>query len=495
MFKKILVANRGEIAVRIVRACRDMGIWSVALYEAPDSGSLHVRLADECVELTSELGYMDVQSILKIAKETGAEAIHPGYGFLAEDPEFIRACQEAGVVFIGPPAEVVEILRNKIAMLGQAEAAGFAVPVHSTVSFSAGDRDVALAEAQKLGYPLIIKPCSGGRGRATRVVRGPEMLEKELRIATVEAQLVFGNDSLFLERLILPANFVDVQVVADHFGNAIHFGEREGSIQRNSQKLISESPAPCLTPEQRTELHKVAVEIARLFDYRNVGTVEFLVDKKGKFYFTEIKARIQVEHPLNEMRSHVDLVRQQIEIAAGQHLELKQEDVHLHGWAIQCRINAEDPWNHYLPSPGLIRRFRMPGGPYVRVDTYGYGGVQVPVRYDPILAKLAVWGETREECVRRMRRTLEDFAIAGVRTNLPLFQRILEDPDFIAGTYNTDFMRRTLLKPSANVSDELLHTLAAAAAIAYLAHYQGSQPVLPKRLLEGWRQAGRQLPG
>ena len=231
-----------------------------------------------------------------------------------------------------------------------------------------------------------------------------------------------------------------------------------------------------------------------MFDYRNVGTVEFLVDRKGKFYFTEIKARIQVEHPLNEMRSHVDLVRQQIEIAAGQHLEFKQEDVQLHGWAIQCRINAEDPWNHYLPSPGLIRRFRMPGGPYVRVDTYGYGGVQVPVRYDPILAKLAVWGETREECVRRMRRTLEDFAIAGVRTNLPLFQRILEDPDFIAGTYNTDFMRRTLLKPSENVSDELLHTLAAAAAIAYLAHYQGSQPVMPQRLLEGWRQASLQLP-
>ena len=319
MFKKILVANRGEIAVRIVRACRDMGIWTVALYEGPDSGSLHVRLADECVELTSELGYMDVQSILKIAKETGAEAIHPGYGFLAEDPEFIRACEEAGVVFIGPPAEVVEILRNKIAMLGLAEAAGFAVPVHSTLSFSASDRDVALAEAQKLGYPLIIKPCSGGRGRATRVVRGLEMLEKELRIATTEAQLVFGNDSLFLERLILPANFVDVQIVADNFGNVIHFGEREGSIQRNSQKLVSESPAPCLTPAQRTELHKVAIEIARLFDYRNVGTVEFLVDKKGKFYFTEIKARIQVEHPLNEMRSHVDLVRQQIEIAAGQH--------------------------------------------------------------------------------------------------------------------------------------------------------------------------------
>jgi acetyl/propionyl-CoA carboxylase alpha subunit len=321
------------------------------------------------------------------------------------------------------------------------------------------------------------------------------MLEKELRVAAAEAHIVFGNDSLFLERLILPVNFVDVQIVADKFGDVVHFGEREGSIQRNSQKLVSESPAPCLKPEQRQELQRTAIELARLFGYCNVGTVEFLVDKKGRFYFTEIKARIQVEHPLNEMRSHIDIVRQQIEIAAGKRLEIEQKDIQLHGWAMQCRINAEDPWNHYMPSPGLIRRFRMPGGPYVRVDTYGYGGVQVPVRYDSILAKLAVWGETREECVRRMRRTLEDFAIAGVRTNLPVFQRILEDPDFIAGTYTTDFMRRPLLKPNDNPSDELMHALASAAAIAYLAHYQGSQPVMPKRLLEGWRQSGRQLPG
>jgi acetyl/propionyl-CoA carboxylase alpha subunit len=495
MFKKILVANRGEIAVRIVRACRDMGISTVALYEAPDSGSLHVRLSDECVQLTSSLGYMDVQAIVEIAKRTGAEAIHPGYGFLAEDPGFIRACDQSGIVFIGPSAEVVEVLRNKIAMLEQAEAAGFAVPSHSSVSFRAGEFDIAFAEANNLGFPLIIKPCSGGRGRATRVVRGPETFEKELRIAAAEAHIVFGNDSLFLERLILPVNFVDVQIVADNHGNIVHFGEREGSIQRNSQKLISESPAPCLKPEQRAELHQTAIEIARLFGYRNVGTVEFLVDKKGKFYFTEIKARIQVEHPLNEMRSHVDIVRQQIEIASGKRLELRQQDVHLHGWAMQCRINAEDPWNHYMPSPGLIRRFRMPGGPYVRVDTYGYGGVQVPVRYDPILAKLAVWGETREECLRRMRRTLEDFAIAGVRTNLPVFQRILEDPDFIGANYNTDFMRRPLLKPNDDPSDDLMAALAAAAAIAYLAHYQGSQPVMPRRLLEGWRQSGRQLPG
>ena len=495
MFKKILVANRGEIAVRIVRACRDMGIWTVTLYEAPDSGSLHVRLSDECVELTSASGYMDGQAIVEIAKRTGVDAIHPGYGFLAEDPEFIRACDEAGIVFIGPPAEVVDVLRNKIEMLERAEAAGFAVPAHSSVSFRASDSDVALAEAQDLGFPLIIKPCSGGRGRATRVVRSAEMLEKELQVAAAEAHIVFGNDSLFLERLILPVNFVDVQILADNYGNIVHFGDREGSIQRNSQKLISESPAPCLNSKQRQDLHRTAIEIARLFGYRNVGTVEFLVDKKGKFYFTEIKARIQVEHPLNEMRSHVDIVRQQIEIAADKRLEIKQEEVHLHGWAMQCRINAEDPWNHYFPSPGLIRRFRMPGGPYVRVDTYGYGGVQVPVRYDPILAKLAVWGETREECVRRMRRALEDFAISGVRTNLPVFQRILEDPDFVAGTYNTDFMRRPLLKPNENPSEELVKALATAAAVAYLAHYQGSQPVTPTRLLEGWHHSSRQLPG
>lgn len=495
MFKKVLIANRGEIAVRIVRACRDMGIWTVVLYEAADQGSLHVRLADECVELTSKLGYMDGARILQIAKDTGVEAIHPGYGFLAEDPNFVLACEQAGLVFIGPPSTVIRPLRNRIEMLDKVRAAGYATPKHSSTSFSAKETELIEAEVEQLGFPLIIKPCSGGRGRATRMVRSPEQLPHILREAAAEAQIVFGNDLLFLERAIMPADFIDVQIIADNYGNLIHLGDREGSIQRNNQKLIAESPSPSLSPEQRQEIQRIAVEIARLFDYRNIGTVEFLVGEDGQFYFTEIKARIQVEHPLNEMRTHVDLVRAQIEIAAGKPLALRQEDVQLRGWAMQCRINAEDPWNHFLPSPGRLRRFRLPGGPYIRVDTYGYGGCDVPVLYDPILAKLAVWGEDRDECVRRMRRALQDFNIAGVRTNLPLFQRIFDDPDFIAGHYNTEFMRRSLLRPDPDAPEELLQGLAVAAAIAYLAHYQASQPVVPQRLTEGWHRSSRQLFG
>lgn len=491
MFRKLLVANRGEIAVRVIRACRDLGIWTVALYDESDRGSLHVRLADEALNLESPAGYLDGGQIIDLARRAGAEAIHPGYGFLAEESQFARACEEAGVVFVGPPSEVVLAAREKIPAQERVRAAGFKTPLHSSVSFGLEDQELIELEAGELGFPLVIKSCSGGRGRATRLVRTPDALPAAVRQARTEAQIAFGDQRLFLEKAVLPGHYVEVQIIGDGPGNLIHLGEREGSIQRHNQKLVAESPSPSLTGEQRARLHQAALDIARLFQYRNVGTVEFLMDDQGEFYFTEIKARVQVEHPVTEMVSRVDLVKEQVRIAAGLPLALRQEDVRLEGWAMQCRINAEDPWNNFLPSPGKLRRFRLPGGPGVRVDTYGYSGCEVPVRYDPILAKVVVWGEDRAECVRRMRRALQDFAITGLNTNLPYYQAILEDPDFIAGDYTTEFLRRPLLGRATPQAD--LRDLAVAAAIAYLTRHSAGQPIMPERLQQGWHRGNRRL--
>ena len=495
MFKKILIANRGEIAVRIVRECRDMGIWTVVLYDASDRDSLHVRLADECVELRSERGYMDGPQIIKIAQEVGAEAIHPGYGFLAEQPTFVAACEQAGVVFIGPSSEVMRAVRMKIDLLERVKAAGFAVTQHSSVSFKAHEQDLYRAEADALGFPLVVKACSGGRGRATRLVREPAALNKAVQQSAAEARAIFDDDSLYMERAILPANYIDVQVLADRHGNLVHLGEREGSIQRNNQKLVAEAPAPGLTQALRARLHDTALQIARLINCDNAVTVEFLLDRDGSFYFTEIKGRITVEHPVTEMVTRRDLVRAQIEIAAGQRLPITQEDVRVRGAAIQCRINAEDPWNHYLPSPGRLIHFRLPGGPRVRVDTYGYSGCYVPVRYDPMLAKVIVWGEDREAALQRMLRSLQDFVITGVRTNLPLFQRIMQEPDFTAGSYDTEFLRRPMLYSTPDTPGEVLRDLAVAAAIAYALRIQGREAVTPAPFQQGWYRASRQLPG
>ncbi|MCA9868776.1 MAG: ATP-grasp domain-containing protein [Caldilineae bacterium] len=495
MFKKILIANRGEIAVRAVRACRDLDIWTVALFDASDRDSLHVRLADECVQITSPLGYLDVQQIVELALKTEADAIYPGYGFLAERKDFAAACEAAGIVFIGPPSHVLTAFSNKIDMLEAVAAAGLAIPLHSSVSFRPHEEDIFQAEAEDIGYPLVIKSCSGGRGRASRIIYRPEDLHRGVREAAAEAQMVFGSDDLYYEHMIRHATFLDVQVLADQYGNMVHLGERDGSIQRNNQKLVTEGPAPDLTPAQRARLHEMALQIARLFNYVNAGTIEFLMDDAGQIYFTEVKCRIQVEHPVTEMTTRRDLVREQIRIASGERLGITQEDVRIHGTAMQCRITAEDPWNNFMPSPGFLRRFRLPGGPYVRVDSYAYSGCTVSARYDPMIAKLVVWGETRNDCMQRMRRALQDFAIAGIQTNLPLFQRILDDPDFIEGRYDTGFLQRSLTEAKPEVGDELLQDLAVIAAVAYQIRLQSQQPVTPDRLLQGWHRSGRQLSG
>ena len=491
MFTKILIANRGEIAVRIIRTCREMGIRSVAVYTAGDQNSLHVRLADECAPLTTERGYQDGDEIVRVALTTGTQAIHPGYGFLAERADFAAACSAAGIVFIGPSTELLATFQNKIRTLERVQQAGFRTPPHSPRAIAEDEEDLLHDFAGQMRFPLIVKSCSGGRGRGTRVIGGPEQLDEKVRQARREAQNVFGDTHLYLEEAIAPARMIEVQILADQQGNLIHLGEREGSIQRHTEKLVAEAPAPNLSDEQRAELWRLAVAIGRLFAYRGAGTLEFLLDGQGDFYFTEIKPRIQVEHPVTEMVTAVDIVRQQIRIAVGEPLEIRQADVVRRGWAMQCRVSAVDPWNHYLVSPGTLRRYRLPGGAHVRVDTYGCAGCQVPLEFDPILAKVVVWGETREVCLVRLRRALAEFVIRGVRTNLPLLQQVVDTPDFVAGVYNTLLRWGSLDAPP--LTDPTRNDLAIIAAVAFAMRSEAGQPVLPARVLSGWHRSSRNI--
>ncbi len=492
MFKKVLIANRGEIALRIIRTCRDMGIITIALYDESDRGSLHVRLADQSRKLTTPGGYTDGEAVLKIAQEMGADAIHPGYGFLAERSEFIEACEAAGVAFIGPSAKLVADLACKVDVMAAAEKAGFKTPPHSASRYGEGEMDAIRAEADRLGYPVIIKSCMGGRGRGARLVRTKEHLEDAVRHSQTESYTVYGDKHIYLEHALLPAHQIGVQVIGDREGNIIHLGEREGSIQVGNQKIVEEAPSPSLSQEQRGKLWDTAVQIARLFKFENAGTVEFVVDEAGEFYFTEIKPRLQIEHPITEMISQVDIVQQQLRIAAGEPLGMTQDDIILRGWSILCRVSAEDPWNNFLPSPGRLTAYRLPAGPYVRVDTYAYRGCDIPVHYDPLLAMMVVWGVTRDEAVRRAQRAMSEFSIAGVQTTVPLLQRVLDDPDFVTGQYSTAFAHRELTGNLANDSDR--RDMAIAAAIAYLVRNRAGRPVTPGRVRSGWHQDARRLP-
>jgi acetyl-CoA carboxylase, biotin carboxylase subunit len=492
MFKKILIANRGEIAVRISRTCRDMGIATVALYEAADRGSLHVRLADECVLLESAQGYLDTTAILQIAVATGAEAVHPGYGFLAESLEFIVACQQAGIVFIGPPLEVMLAQRSKIAVLNRVKAAGLPTVQYSAGAFEASAVEVIRAEADRLGYPVVIKSTRGGRGRGAFTAQSAGQIERALRRAQTEAQIIYGSSDFYVEKQITPAHMIGVQVLADHLGQVVHLGEREGSLTRGNQKMMEEAPAPCLTPAQRLHLWQAAVEIARLIGFRGVGTIEFMGDLDGHFFFTEIKPRIQVEHTVTEMISSVDLVHEQIRLAAGEALSVTQAEVHLRGHAISCRITAQDPWRHYMPSPGALRRVRLPTGHGVRVDTYAYSGCEVPAQYDPIVAKVIAWGQDRSESVRRLQRALSEIALIGVATTLPIQQLIAHHPEFLQAEYHTESLRRDL--PEDALPEEHARDLAIAAAIAYARRNVAGQPSVPDRLQSGWHRTSRRLP-
>ncbi len=499
MFKKVLIANRGEIAVRIIRTCRDLGIATVAIYSTGDRDSLHVRLADECLPIGTDLRYGDKDEVLALALACGADAIHPGYGFLAEEADFAQMCADAGIAFIGPPPEVIDSTRNKIGTLATMEAAGFAVPPHSSRSFRPDETEALTEAARALGFPLIIKSCKGGRGRGGRVVIKESDLLGALAEAQREAAMIYHSDIVYLERAVAPSHHIAVPIVADAHGNVIYLGEVEGSLTRHNQKLLEESPSPSLTPDQRDQVWQMAVAIAKLVGYQNVGSVEFLADEEGNLYFTEIKARIVIGHPISEMLTGVDLVAEQLRCAAGEALTLRQEDVCAHlegraGCAMQVRINAEDPWRDYLPSPGTLARYRLPGGLNVRVDTYGFVGCTVPVRYDSLLAKVVVKGDTRPQALLRLRRALEDFKIVGVQTNLPLHLHILNDPDFAAGNYDTRFLSRHKMGASATDA-EMRRDLAAAAALAFVLRNEMARPVLHAQAQTGWHRSSRTIPG
>lgn len=493
MFKKILIANRGEIAARIVRTCRDLDIETVALYEQEDIGSLHVRLADVSYRLPAG-GFMNPEAILQIASEIGVDAIHPGYGFLAERPDFARQCQEAGIVFIGPPVAIMRHVTSKLETLERMRGAGLPTVTSSPMAFDAEETDALREIANELDYPLVIKSCRGGRGRGERLVTSAEMLDKSLRRSQREAQAVFGNQRVYLEKAILPAHQVGVQILGDGEGNLVHLGEREGSLIYSNQKVLEESPAPCLTAVQRDTLCQTALKIGRLLNYQNVGTVEFLVDEEGNAYFTEIKARIQVDHPLTEIRTGIDLVREQIRIAAGEPLGYGQDDIHFSGWAMTCRINAEDPWRDFLPSPGFIERARLPGGVGVRVDTYIYCQSHVPSQYVALVAKLTALADTREACRLRLLRALQDFKIVGVPTNVPLLQQVAMAPAFVNGRYDTSFRPHIYARPEAADPPPHSRDLAAAIAVLYAKRTQMFTPTIPQKRLTGWHRSSRRLP-
>lgn len=443
MLSKILIANRGEIALRVIRACKELGIKSVAVYSEADTKSLHLKLADEQVCIgppVSAKSYLNIESIITAAKKTNADAIHPGYGYLAENEEFAGACENNGLVFIGPTPENLKLAGDKITGKRIMKDAG--VPVIPSSPGSIDTVNDAQELCNEIGYPVMIKASGGGGGRGIRICETEEMLIEEFPIAKMESRAAFGNDDLYVEKYIVEPRHIEFQVLADKFGNIAHLGERECTIQRRFQKLIEESPSPGLTPELRKAMGEAALTAARAVNYVNAGTVEFLVDRDDNFYFMEVNARIQVEHPVTELTTGIDLVKEQIRLALGDSLDYTFDDLNLRGWAIECRINAEDPERNFLPSPGVIEKYNPPGGYGVRLDTHLYQGYELPIYYDSLVAKLITFDLTRDGAVNIMKRALEEFEISPLKTTIPLYLRIMDDPAFRKGDFNTDFIKR-----------------------------------------------------
>ncbi|MDI9259903.1 acetyl-CoA carboxylase biotin carboxylase subunit [Alicyclobacillus sendaiensis] len=441
MFKRVLVANRGEIAVRVIRACRELGIETVAVYSTADRDALHVRMADEayCIgPAPAKMSYLNIPSVMSVATLCGVDAVHPGYGFLSENSDFAEACEACGITFIGPSPRAIELMGDKSTAKMTMRRAG--VP---TVPGSEGlveSLEEALAIANAIGYPLIIKATAGGGGRGIRVVRDEPELRKAYDQARREAEASFGNSGIYIEKYIERMRHVEIQILADRHGNVIHLGERDCSVQRRLQKLVEESPCPVMTEEKRQEMGDAAVRAARAVDYVGAGTVEFIYTPDGDFYFMEMNTRIQVEHPVTEWVTGVDLVREMILAAAGEPLSVKQEDIVLRGHAIECRINAEDPFRQFAPSPGTIRSYLAPSGPGVRVDSACYPGYTIPPYYDSMVAKLIVWAPTREQAIARMLSALSEYEIEGIQTTIPFHMALLQNERFRKGDVSTRFL-------------------------------------------------------
>ncbi|HLH63559.1 MAG TPA: acetyl-CoA carboxylase biotin carboxylase subunit [Ktedonobacteraceae bacterium] len=518
-FSKVLIANRGEIAVRVIRACRELGLTSVAVYSDVDRNALHVRMADEAYHIgpsQASKSYLHIPTIIETAKRAGAQAIHPGYGFLSENATFVEACDEAGLIFVGPPAAVQRGVGEKTAARQMAKEVDVPI-VPGAMTDELDDAQIAEAAA-RIGYPLLLKAAAGGGGKGIRFVRDPKDLPASLRTARSEAKSAFGDDRVYLEKAIHPARHIEVQFIADTHGNVVHLGERECSIQRRHQKLIEESPSPVLDEELRQRMTTATINLIRSISYINAGTAEFLLGPDRNFYFLEVNARIQVEHPVTELRTGIDLVQEQFRVAAGLPLSFTQADIQFNGAAIESRISAEDPENRFLPATGTVLELQEPAGPGVRVDSGLYKGLQVPLFYDPLLSKLIVWGRDRAQAIARLRRALDEYRIMGVRTTLPFARWLMDNPRFQAGDMSTDFIaeewdkRNVETPPLSTTGGEVIESerdreVVAALAASLLMNEQVEEEKLRRRPAgeegtgdgrsrwreRGWREAMRSL--
>lgn len=446
MFKKVLIANRGEIAVRIIRACRELGIHTVAVYSTADKNALHAKIADEAICIgpaASKDSYLNVRAIISACEVTGADAIHPGFGFLSENPSFARTCEKCGITFIGPRAESIEMLGDKAQAKETMKEAG--VPVIMGSDGAVFNIDAAHTLANDLGYPVMVKASAGGGGRGIRIVRSEDELNAQITAAKQEALACFGNDEIYIEKFIENPKHIEIQILADNYGNVISLGERDCSMQRRNQKVLEEAPSPAafMNEELRTKMGKAACAAAKVCGYRNAGTVEFLVDNKGNFYFMEMNTRIQVEHPITEAVTGIDLVKQQLLIAGGQKLSITQEDVKIRGHAIECRINAENPALGFRPSPGVIKSLHIPGGMGIRVDSAVYQGYEISPYYDSMIGKLITFAATREEAIAKMRWALAEFIVDGVATNIDFHLKLIRTEAFLDGNYDNGYLNRT----------------------------------------------------
>lgn len=493
MFRKVLIANRGEIAVRIIRACRELGIATVAVYSEADAESLHVRMADEAVCIgpaASAQSYLNIDAVVSAAVATAAEAVHPGYGFLAENAAFARAVAEAGLTFIGPPAEAMEVMGSKTSARRAAVDAGVTI-VPGTVE-ALDSFDDASRTADEFGYPVMLKAAAGGGGKGMRLVNDAQGLRSAFETAQTEAAAAFGDSSLYLEKAVERPRHIEIQIFADNHGNVVHLGERECSIQRRHQKVVEECPSPINDSDLRHRMGGAAVKIARAVNYTGAGTVEFLLsDATREFYFLEMNTRLQVEHPVTELVTGFDLVREQFSVAAGRKLSFSQEDVRWLGHAIECRIYAEDPANNFFPSPGVITHLQEPLGPGVRIDSGVRRLSEVSIHYDPMIAKLAVWGRTRKDAIDRLRRALDEYEVAGITTTLPFFREIVRDAEFIAARLDTGFISRFNERATGpQISTEDTDLAIIAAALHYAKH---QQPVRVQNRVSKWKLAGREI--
>ena len=496
MFQKILIANRGEIAVRIIRACRELGVNTVAVYSEADRASLHVRLADEAYPIgpsPARESYLRADRILEVARKSGAGAIHPGYGFLAEREDFARAVEDAGLGFIGPRASAIAAMGDKAVARATVAAAGVPVVPGTEGEGNLTDEEI-IRVAPQIGFPLLIKATAGGGGKGMREVNSGDELRGLLAAARREAEAAFGDGNVYLEKLLLGARHIEFQILADAQGNVIHLGERECSLQRRHQKLLEESPSSFMDDDLRERMGALACAAARAVDFLNAGTIEFLVDKDSNFFFLEMNTRLQVEHPVTEMVTGVDIVKEQMRIARGRKLRYAQEDIRLNGWAIECRINAEDPYNDFLPSTGRLEQIILPTGPGVRVDTGVYPGFEISPYYDSLISKLLCWGETRGEAILRMRRALEEYRILGVRTNIPFHQSIMDSHRFMGGQIDTRFVEERFSMDEPQENRDQLEPIAAllATLVAHRESQQASQIVRRgSRDTSNWKWVGR----